>query len=155
MMDDSRSKEILEKIKRWCAYQERSVSEVKFKLRGWKVKPAQAEKIIETLKDDDFINDERYATVFVSGKFRIKQWGRIKLKAELRAKGITDEFISKALGQIDEEDYLLALKNILDKKRSSLKDPDSRDSIVKLQKYAMSKGYEWELVRRLTVGSRH
>lgn len=152
-MEDPRSNEILEKIKRWCAYQERSASEVRFKLKGWKVKDALIENIIESLMEDDFVNDERYARVFVSGKFRMKKWGRIKLKAELRAKGIESDLIEKSLDQLDENDYFEVLKGIIEKKKSGMKDPDSRDSRGKIQKYALSRGFEWEYVRQLTVGS--
>ena len=74
---------ILAKVQSYCSYQERCQQEVRDKLYQWKLSDEKAELIIKQLIEDDFINDERFAINFARGKFRIKKWGRIKIKSEL------------------------------------------------------------------------
>ena len=97
---------IVEKIQSYCLYQERCVKEVKNKLFSFKVNSKLAEKIIQTLIDNDYLNEERFSEMFVRGKLRIKKWGRIKLKYELRSKGINIHIINDNIQKINEEDYL-------------------------------------------------
>ena len=97
---------IIEKIQSYCLYQERCIKEVKNKLFSLKVSSKSANDIIEYLIDNDYLNDERYAKMFIQGKLRIKKWGRIKLKYELRLKGIDIKIINKHINQINEEDYI-------------------------------------------------
>ena len=97
---------IIEKIQSYCLYQERCIKEVKNKLFSLKVNSKSANDIIEHLIDNDYLNEERYTKVFIQGKLRIKKWGRIKLKYELRLKGIDIKIINEHIKQIKEEDYI-------------------------------------------------
>jgi len=97
---------IVEKIQSYCIYQERCVKEVKNKLFSFKVNPKLAEKIIQTLIDNDYLNEERFSEMFVRGKLRIKKWGRIKLKHELRSKGIDIDIIENKINKINEKEYI-------------------------------------------------
>ena len=97
---------IIEKIQSYCLYQERCVKEVKNKLYSFKVSSQLVENIVEYLIDNDYLNEERYTKMFIQGKLRIKKWGRIKLKYELRSKGIDIKTINEHINQINEEDYL-------------------------------------------------
>ena len=97
---------IIEKIQSYCLYQDRCVMEVKNKLYSFKVSSQLVENIVEYLIDNDYLNEERYTKMFIQGKLRIKKWGRIKLKYELRSKGIDIKIIDNMISQIKEEDYL-------------------------------------------------
>ena len=97
---------IIEKIQSYCLYQDRCVKEVKNKLYSFKVSSQLVENIVEYLIDNDYLNEERYTKMFIQGKLRIKKWGRIKLKYELRSKGIDIKTINEHINQINEEDYL-------------------------------------------------
>jgi len=97
---------IIEKIQSYCLYQDRCVMEVKNKLYSFKVSSQLVENIVEYLIDNDFLNEERYTKIFIQGKLRIKKWGRIKLKYELRSKGIDIKTINEHINQINEEDYM-------------------------------------------------
>jgi regulatory protein len=142
----NRNTYILDKAKGYCAYQERCIADVRKKLSEWKVKTEAANKIIHQLQQEDYINEERYARVFAGGKFRIKKWGRKKIIASLRAKGIAEHHISIGLEEISEDDYLQALRSLIEKKRKSIKDPHSRTARNKLINYILSCGYESHLV---------
>jgi len=97
---------IIEKIQSYCLYQDRCVKEVKNKLYSFKVSSQLVENIVEYLIDNDYLNEERYTKMFIQGKLRIKKWGRIKLKYELRSKGIDIKTINEHINQINEEDYI-------------------------------------------------
>ena len=97
---------IIEKIQSYCLYQDRCIKEVKNKLYSFKVSSQLVENIVEYLIDNDYLNEERYTKMFLQGKLRIKKWGRIKLKYELKSKGIDIKIINEHINQINEEDYI-------------------------------------------------
>src|ERR1035437_2466204 len=101
--------ELLFKAERYCAYQERCSYEVKQKMKELGADENETEKIISSLQEDDFQNDERFARLFTSGKFRIKRWGKNKIRAELRMRHIPDALIKKGLDSINTGDYLKTL----------------------------------------------
>ena len=99
-------KYILEKIQSYCQYQERCIKEVRNKLFSLKATNKTADKILQSLIDNDYLNEDRYAKMFIQGKLRIKKWGRIKLKYELRLKGLDINIIDDNINKIKEEEYI-------------------------------------------------
>ena len=97
---------ILEKIQSYCHYQERCIKEVRNKLFSLKASNNTADKILQSLIDNDYLNEDRYAKMFIQGKLRIKKWGRIKLKYELRLKGLDINIIDDNINKIKEEEYI-------------------------------------------------
>lgn len=140
--------EILERARRFCAYRERASSEVIQKLKEWSTGPDETNAIVEELKNENFLDDRRFAEAFVRGKFGIKKWGRLRIKVELRRKGIQEQMISHALSAIVEDEYEAALRSLIDKKADSLEDPSSFAARQKIIKYAQSKGYETDLIMK-------
>ncbi|MFI5141877.1 MAG: regulatory protein RecX, partial [Bacteroidia bacterium] len=94
------------KIRDWCAYQERCQQEARDKLYDYGLKTDDVENIIAQLVNENFINEERFAIAFAGGKFRIKKWGKVKIKQELKAKRVSDYCIKKGLAIIDNTDYI-------------------------------------------------
>ncbi|MCK4361042.1 MAG: RecX family transcriptional regulator [Bacteroidales bacterium] len=137
---------LIEKIKQFCDYQERCISDVKNKLSEWNVQPAKIEKIILELQKTDFINEERYAKAYASGKFRIKKWGKNKIISEMNKKQIPDIYIQIGLHEIDDEEYLNTLKEIISKKDAIIKISNPEKRKQKLAAYAISKGYSRGIV---------
>jgi regulatory protein len=137
---------ILSKAQTYCSYQERCINDVNHKLREWNVKSEVAEKIINQLVDDDFINEERFAQNFAGSKFRIKKWGKNKIIYELKRKGIPDLIIQIGLEEIEDTEYLHAIKELLSKKSFTLREQDPLKRKHKLARYAISKGYRSSLV---------
>ena len=97
---------ILEKIKSYCQYQERCTKEVRKKLYNLKTSTESTEKIISFLKNNDFFNDERFVKFFIQGKLRIKKWGKIKLKYELKSRGINYQIIETSIKNISDDEYI-------------------------------------------------
>jgi regulatory protein len=143
---DTNIETVLSKAQSYCAYQERCKQEIKNKLLNYNLSSENNKLIIKKLADDNFINEKRYANTFVSGKFRIKKWGKQKIKYELKKKEIPVTYINEALSKIDDTEYLKTLKYILNKKQKLLKNTDKCKLKNKLAAYAMSKGFELELI---------
>ncbi len=137
----------LQKLKHYCGYQERCHSEVREKLYQLGVWKKDHGEIIATLIEESYLNEERFAIAFAGGRFRMKQWGRNKIKYELKQKQASDYSIRKALKQIDEEEYLSVLKKLADEKYASLKREQYLVRKKKTMDYLMQRGFEGELVR--------
>lgn len=133
-------------MKNWCAYQERSQFEVRNKLYEYGVFNEDAENIITQLIQENFLNEERFALAFARGKFRIKRWGRIKIKLELKQHKVSEYCISKALKQIDGNEYFATLEKIIEKKTKEIKESNKIKKQYKIIKYAMSRGYEQDII---------
>lgn len=136
----------LQKLRQYCAYQERSHYEVQQKLYDLGVRKAEHDEIIATLIEEDYLNEERFAIQFVGGKFRMKDWGRKKIYYALKEKKVSEYSIKKALKQIDEEAYQETLRELAEKKYESLKGEQYLLRKRKTIDYLLQKGYESDLV---------
>ena len=136
----------LQKLKHYCAYQERCHHEVKEKLYDLGVWKKDHDPIIATLIEENYLNEERFAIAFAGGKFRIKQWGRVKIKYELKQKQVSEYSIRKALKQIGEEDYLRTLNKLAKEKYASLKSEQYLIRKKKTMDYLFHRGFEAELI---------
>ena len=112
------------KAENYCAYQERSQYEIRNKLYEWGLYQTDVEEIISELIESNFLNEERFALAYTLGKFRIKQWGKIKIKHALKLKKVPDRLIHKSLQSIHDDDYINTLKQILEKKGRTISDKD-------------------------------
>jgi regulatory protein len=142
----------LQKIRHFCGYQERSHSEVKEKLYSLGLWKSEVEELLSQLIEEDYLNEERFAMTFAGGKFRMKQWGRIKIRSELKKRNVSDYCIRKALASIDEEDYQITLEKLADKKLLTLK--GEKNIFIKkrkLQDWLLQKGFEYELTAKRTA----
>lgn len=136
----------LERLRKYCAFQERSQQEVRNKLVELGQRGNEMENIIVQLIEEGFLNEERFALAFARGKFRMKEWGRTKIVRELKRKGISDYCINKALKEIDDRDYRKTLLAALKRKAPGLKDKNIFSRRQKLSNYLIGKGFEPELV---------
>jgi regulatory protein len=136
------------KIEAFCAYQDRSSFDVRLKLKEWEISEDQVNLIMQGLVIDGFLNDQRFASSFVSGKFRIKKWGRIKIKAQLRLKKISSELIAVALKEIESEQYWQTLLHLTEKKSKELasKNDSQWNKRIKIARFLTQKGYESDLI---------
>lgn len=139
-------KDALRKAALFCAYQERTQQEVRERLKEWGVWGDDAEEVIAELIQQNYLNEERFAKAFAGGKFRVKSWGRRKIKQQLQQRGITGYNLDQAMKEIAPADYRATLAELLDKKRRSLRDDNPLVVKQKLVRYAMSKGYESDLI---------
>ena len=137
--------EIMTKIERFCAYQERCENDVRKKLTSFHLSEGQEDAVIKSLRENNFLDEERFVEVFVRGKVRVG-WGVQKIVAALRAKRIPAELIDHACAQIPEDDYQGKLRDAIAKWRRS--HPDELANSPKLVRHLLSKGFAMEEVMR-------
>lgn len=136
----------LERMRKYCALQERSQQEVRYKLVQLGQRGNTLENIIATLIEENFLNEERYAMAFARGKFRMKGWGKAKIIHALKQQGISAYCISKAMKEIDQGDYRNMLMATLKKKAATLKSREPLAQRQLLARYLIGKGFEAEMV---------
>ncbi|MFK8036846.1 MAG: regulatory protein RecX [Crocinitomicaceae bacterium] len=133
------------KLEAYCAYQERCSFEIYQKMRSWNLNFEDQDILVADLISNNFLNEERFAEAYASGKFNIKNWGKTKIKTYLKSKKISAYSITKALKAIDNEDYIKTLEELADKKWSQLTGKHW-EKIGKLKRYLHGKGFETELL---------
>ncbi len=137
----------LQRLRHYCAHSERCHNDVIKKLYDLSVWQKYHDEILTSLIEDNFLNEERYAKLFVGGHFRQKQWGRKKIRYHLKQKGISEYCIKAAMKEIDEADYLEVLQQLFTKKWKSL----SGNKFAKMKKtndFLVQKGFEPELINQ-------
>ncbi|WP_316831919.1 regulatory protein RecX [Pedobacter aquatilis] len=139
-------KQALAKAENFCVYQERSQKEVRYKLVEWGIRGDELEEILTELILNNFLNEERFAKQYASGKFNIKKWGRVKIKQGLKLKGVPDKLLQKAIYSLDEDDYLQTLENLALKKAGSLTEANPLKRKMKLIAYLQGRGFENDLI---------
>jgi len=139
--------QIWQKITHYCAYQERSHAEVREKLFSFHLKGKEVETLIAKLIEENYLNEQRFALAFARGKFRIKHWGKQKIRLGLRQKRVSEYCIGKALDAIDNSAYQKIFTTVAEKKLQLLK---SEKNIFikkrKLRDHLLQKGYESALI---------
>jgi len=134
-------------ILHYCKYQERCHMEVRNRLYELGFTHGEVERQLTELIENGALNEERFARAYAGGKFRMKQWGKEKIKQQLKLRKISDYCIKKAMTEIDAEAYYKTLKKLSFKKWAELK--GVRSMMMKksrLYRYLVQKGYERDLV---------
>ena len=140
------SQKALSQLQRYCAYQDRCHNECRTKLLELGVYGDTLEEILAQLISEDFLNEERFAKSYTRGKFRIKQWGRIRILSELRFRKISPYCIKEGLKEIDENEYTATINELLAKYGRTHPDLTGFDLRQKATQYVLSKGFEPDLV---------
>lgn len=139
-------KEWLEKMAKFCAYQERCQFDVRKKLFGTELSEDEKENIICELISMNFLDEERFSKAFVRGKFYQKKWGRVKIKQHLKQRQISEYCIKKGFQEIKDTDYFDTIDQLVAKKEKTLTEENSYKHRQKIAQFLLSKGYENEIV---------
>ncbi len=138
-----------------CSKSEKCISDIENKLRSWKLSSDEENTaIIATLKEENFIDEKRYARSYTMDKYRFNKWGKVKIRAMLRARGLSEEDILYGTDTIDDDEYLQMIEEEMLNKLSSVKASNIFELKGKLFRFASSRGYEkeyvYDLIDRLT-----
>jgi regulatory protein len=132
----------LKKAMALCASREYCSEDIRIKLDSWGIKSQDADKIINKLIGENFINEKRYAEAFVKDKYHHNKWGKVKIASHLRMKRIAAEVIDAALATVDEDQYKQSIRDILSSHRKFIKAKNQYDLKGKLLRFGLSKGFE-------------
>jgi regulatory protein len=138
--------EILNKMFRYCSYQERSVFDVRKKLESYQANSSLIKQIIEKLIDEGFLDEKRFAETYTLGKLRSNSWGKKRIIQGLKERSIDQEIIHKATESIDKSEYKQIIEKLINKKLKMIRDTDPYLIKNKVARYLMSKGFESHLV---------
>lgn len=137
-----------------CARSEQAEGDLHKKLHDWGITENDSNDIIARLKQERYLDNERYARAYCRDKLRFNGWGRIKIAFMLRSKGIEQESIDAALAEIDEEQYAAILDNALEAKAKTLTGREPKQFTASLIRFASSRGFEpsviFPAIQRLT-----
>ena len=131
-----------------CAQAEHCEQEMRDKMRRWGLDEAAQDKVVERLTKERYIDEERYARAFVKDKIRYNKWGRRKVQQALWMKHISDDIQQQVLDEIDEKEYLDALRPLLKQKRKSIKAESDYELNQKLVRFALSRGFGFDIIRQ-------
>jgi regulatory protein len=142
-------KEALSKSMALCSRSEKTIADIKNKLNDWSINEQDAKTIIEKLVAENFINERRYAVAFTRDKFRFNQWGKTKIAYMLKAKNIPLPIINEALEEIDMVEYQTLIQRLISDKKRRTSSQNVFDLKAKLMRYALSKGFEYEVINEV------
>jgi regulatory protein len=142
----------IQRIRHYCAYQERAQQEVRDKLYELGMTMDEVEEIMSDLIAENFLNEERFATQFAGGHFRIKGWGKVKIQHALQQKRVSSYNIKTGLKAIDEDAYLKTLQDLATKKWNSLKGERGLSRMAKTQAFLHQRGFEPILYQPIVQG---
>ena len=138
--------EIKQKLANYCIYQDRCHQEVEQKMQDFLLIPEAKDEIMLYLINENYLNEERFARSYIRGKFYLKNWGRIKIKNNLKFKGVSEKLINKCMDEIDEADYQKTIEKLYNAYFSEQKGLKNYQKAMKTVRYLISKGYEYECI---------
>jgi regulatory protein len=141
-------KETYAKMAQLCSRSEQCSADIRKKMIAYEIMDELVEEIISKLKEEKFLDDERYVKAYISDKFRLNKWGKIKMRYYLKAKGLSDDLIEIGLHEIKEEQYKKALISTLKEKAKTIKSGDKFDKMGQIIRFAQSRGFEPEIIHR-------
>jgi regulatory protein len=141
--------EALEKARNYCAYQERCQQEVIEKLKSFKLNKDEMDYVLLLLIQGNYLNEERFARAYASGKFRIKKWGKRKIAFHLGSKGLTKKCIELGLSEIDNDEYFETLNQLVSSKLETTHEPNPYKKKSKIYSYLYGRGYESNLINEI------
>lgn len=101
-----------------------------------------AAKVLASLKEDRYVDNARYAAAFARDKANFQGWGPVKIRFQLRAKGVSEADITQALQEIEPAKAEEKMEKVLAAKAKTLQgDPQFR---LKLLKFGLTRGYDYD-----------
>lgn len=136
------------KMAQLCSRSEQCSIDIRKKIAAYEIVAEAIDEIIAKLKAEKFLDDDRYVKAYISDKFRLNKWGRIKMRYYLKAKGLPDNVIEKGLSEIDEIEYKRALLATMKEKAKKVKGENKFEQAAHIIRFAQSRGFEPEIIHR-------
>ncbi len=140
--------EAYKKMAQLCSRSEQCSVDIRRKMVAYDLVNEVVEEIIDKLKKEKFIDDERYVKAYVADKFRLNKWGKIKIQHYLRFKGLSENFIQSGLDSIDNEKYKAVLIRTMKDKAKTIKNKNKFEKMGQIIRFTQNRGFEPELIHR-------
>ncbi|MBR6276234.1 MAG: RecX family transcriptional regulator [Prevotella sp.] len=135
-----------------CARAEHCQYEMTAKMRRWEMSDEAQARVMQRLVSEHYVDDERFARAFVNDKIRYNKWGRRKVEQALWMKRIDDDIRQRVLDEVDDSEYINVLRALLKQKRRATKAASDYEMNQKLVKYALSRGFTFDIIRQCIDG---
>lgn len=146
--EEKTAQDVYKKMAALCSRAEQCSPDVRKKIIAADLNNEEADEIIEKLIEEKFIDDQRYVRFYVSEKFRINKWGKVKIRYYLRMKGLDDNLIQKGLDEMDEKKYRQVLIKTMKEKARTVKKKNKFEKMGQIIRFAQNRGFEPELIHR-------
>lgn len=131
----------LHKAEKYCARAEHCAADVERKLYEWGAPEEKHDEIVQTLYENDYLNNERFCRAYVHDKLEYQHWGRLKIRAGLQALKLPETIIQKALNEIDREKYMLILRRVAANKQAT-----SQEQLIR---FLLQRGFTYDEIKTL------
>lgn len=139
-------KKALSKCMQMCSRKEYCITDIKQKLYSWELNEEDIERLIATLQEEKFIDEERFVNAFVNDKFKFNHWGKVKIRYHLKHKQIDENVVNNVLSGLSDAAYEEVIAQEIAKKISKVKANSTYERKAKVVNYLASKGFEPDLV---------
>ena len=146
--EETNKKQVISHMATLCSRSEQCSPDIRKKIIAAGLTEDEAAEIIIYLKEEKYIDDERYVKAYIAEKFKINKWGRVKMKYYLRQKGLTDDVIEKGMESIDEKKYVDLLLKTMKEKARKVKKKNKFEKMGQIIRYTQSRGFEPEIIHR-------
>ena len=146
--EEKTTQEIFNKMAAICSRSEQCSADIHKKITAAGLSNDEAEDIIEKLKAEKFIDDERYVRSYVADKFKFNKWGKVKIRHYLKMKGLSDELIQNGLNEIDADKYRETLLKTMKEKARKVKKKNKYEKMGQVIRFAQNRGFEPEMIHR-------
>ena len=142
---------VLDRLQAQCSKREYCSSDIFRKaMNAFEGDRELSERILQSLRDDKYVDDLRYASAFAREKSRLAGWGPAKITYTLVGKGIPRTIVTEALGEVDQNEADRRMRSVLETKLKTLiGDPQIK---FKLLKFGLTRGYEYDQVAPVVDG---
>jgi regulatory protein len=148
MEENIQEQEIFQKMAHFCSKSEQCTPDILKRLKDAGCTGQQAEEIIQHLKVENYLNDQRYVSLYIREKFRVNKWGRVKMHYYLKMKGLKDDLIQSGFSEIDEEEYTALLLKTMKEKARTIKISGKYEKMGQIIRFTQGRGFEPELIHR-------
>lgn len=153
MNKEMTEQQVLTRLTAECAKAEHCTGEMLEKMRRWGVDDDVQARVMAYLIKGKYVDDERFCRLFVRDKIRFNGWGRRKVEQALYQKRIDKVVSAPILDAIDDSEYINVLRPLIRSKRKSIKAANEYERNQKLMKFALSRGFEWNIIRQCIDGA--
>jgi len=146
--EEKLEQEIYVKLARLCSKSEQCSPDLLKKIKELGANSLMAEKILDKLEKENFLNDERFVKSYAREKFRVYKWGRVKMHYYLKMKGLKEEIIDKGLEEIEDTEYIQLLLRTMKEKAKTIKVTNKFEKMGQIIRFTQGRGFEPELIHR-------